>query len=112
MFETIYGEVHVGPLELLLRLVKCTGQLYAPGVRHHIENALNLGATREEILEAIQITSWSASILQRRGPILKAALEKPQAAHGGDEERGAATRLQRRPRRPSRKCSRGRGGRA
>ncbi len=52
-----------GPLspvtrELILIAVNaCTTHLYGPGVRRHMENALKLGATREEILEAIQLTT-------------------------------------------------------
>jgi alkylhydroperoxidase/carboxymuconolactone decarboxylase family protein YurZ len=34
----------------------CT-HLYAPGVRRHIQRALNAGATREEITAVLQITS-------------------------------------------------------
>ena len=44
--------------ELILVAVNaCTTHLYGPGVRRHIENALNLGATREEILETIETTT-------------------------------------------------------
>lgn len=52
-----------GPLspvmcELILIAVNaCTTHLYAPGVRRHMQSALALGATREEILEAIQLTT-------------------------------------------------------
>ena len=34
-----------------------TTHLWAPGVRRHIRNALREGATQEEILEVIQLTS-------------------------------------------------------
>lgn len=34
-----------------------TTHLYGPGVRRHIQNALKAGATREEILETIQLTT-------------------------------------------------------
>ena len=34
-----------------------TTHLWAPGVRRHIRNALHEGATQEEILEVIQLTS-------------------------------------------------------
>ena len=50
-----------GPLppkfkELILVAVNAaTTHLYAPGVRRHIANALKAGATREEILETIEI---------------------------------------------------------
>ena len=52
-----------GPLpdktkELILIAVNAaTTHLYAPGVRRHIRNALRLGATREEILQVVQITA-------------------------------------------------------
>lgn len=34
-----------------------TTHLYGPGLRRHIRNALELGATREEILEVLQLIS-------------------------------------------------------
>lgn len=34
-----------------------TTHLYGPGVRRHIRNALKLGATRDEILEVLELTS-------------------------------------------------------
>src|ERR1039457_6728496 len=34
-----------------------TTHLYAPGLRRHIRNALKLGATREEILEVLELIS-------------------------------------------------------
>jgi alkylhydroperoxidase/carboxymuconolactone decarboxylase family protein YurZ len=52
-----------GPLspitrELIMIAVNaCTTHMYAEGVRRHMQNALNLGATREEILEAIELTT-------------------------------------------------------
>ena len=52
-----------GPLpnkykELVLIAVNAaTTHLYAPGVRRHIKNALAAGATKEEILETIQLTA-------------------------------------------------------
>ena len=52
-----------GPLpdktkELILIAVNAaTTHLYAPGVRRHIRNALQLGATRDEILQVIEITT-------------------------------------------------------
>lgn len=52
-----------GPLEpkvkelILIAINAATTHLYAPGVRRHIQNALNHGATREEILEAIELTT-------------------------------------------------------
>jgi alkylhydroperoxidase/carboxymuconolactone decarboxylase family protein YurZ len=78
-----------GPLspitrELILIAVNaCTTHLYAAGVRRHIENALNLGATREEILEAIQITTLvGIHSCNLAVPILKEALEKRATSSG------------------------------
>lgn len=42
---------------ILIAINAATTHLYAPGVRRHIANALRLGATREEILEVIQLTT-------------------------------------------------------
>lgn len=52
-----------GPLspkfkELILIAVNAaTTHMYGPGVRRHIQNALKLGASREEILEVIELTT-------------------------------------------------------
>ena len=52
-----------GPLpdktkELVLIAVNAaTTHLYGPGVRRHIRNAIQLGATREEILQVIELTA-------------------------------------------------------
>ena len=42
---------------ILVAINAATTHLYAPGVRRHIANALRAGATREEILETIQLTT-------------------------------------------------------
>src|SRR5689334_23871900 len=42
---------------ILIAINAATTHLYAPGVRRHIRNALEHGATREEILETIQLTT-------------------------------------------------------
>lgn len=42
---------------IMIAINAATTHLYAPGVRRHMRNALNHGATREEILEAIQLTT-------------------------------------------------------
>ena len=42
---------------ILIAINAVTTHLYAPGVRRHIQNALKAGATREEILETIQLTT-------------------------------------------------------
>jgi len=52
-----------GPLEqkykelILIAINAATTHLYGPGVRRHIQNALAAGASREEILQAIQLTT-------------------------------------------------------
>ncbi|HVL09954.1 MAG TPA: carboxymuconolactone decarboxylase family protein [Burkholderiaceae bacterium] len=42
---------------IMIAINAATTHLYAPGARRHIRNALNHGATQEEILEAIQLTT-------------------------------------------------------
>lgn len=42
---------------ILVAINAATTHLYGPGVRRHIRNALDLGATREEILQTIQLTT-------------------------------------------------------
>jgi len=42
---------------ILIAINAATTHLYAPGVRRHIQNALKLGATREEILQVIELTT-------------------------------------------------------
>lgn len=52
-----------GPLEqkykelILIAINAATTHLYAPGVRRHIQNALKAGASMDEILETIQLTT-------------------------------------------------------
>lgn len=42
---------------ILVAINAATTHLYAPGVRRHMKNALKAGATPEEILEVIQLTT-------------------------------------------------------
>ncbi len=42
---------------ILVAINAATTHLYGPGVRRHIQNALKAGATKEEILETIQLTT-------------------------------------------------------
>ena len=55
--------IRKGPLpakfkELILVAINAaTTHLYAPGVRRHMRNALQYGATPEELLETIQLTT-------------------------------------------------------
>ena len=54
-----------------------TTHLWPSGVRRHIRNALDEGATREEILEVIQLTSIMGIHSMSMGvPILMEELEK------------------------------------
>lgn len=52
-----------GPLEqkykelILIAINAATTHLYGPGVRRHIQNALKAGASSEEILQTIQLTT-------------------------------------------------------
>ncbi|MDH3635010.1 MAG: carboxymuconolactone decarboxylase family protein [Gammaproteobacteria bacterium] len=52
-----------GPLDqkykelILIAINAATTHLYSPGVRRHIQNALKAGASVEEILETIQLTT-------------------------------------------------------
>ncbi len=52
-----------GPLQqqykelILIAINATTTHLYGPGVRRHIQNALKAGASMEEILETIQLTT-------------------------------------------------------
>lgn len=42
---------------ILVAINAATTHLYAPGIRRHIANAFRAGATREEVLEAIELTT-------------------------------------------------------
>ena len=42
---------------ILIAINAATTHLYAPGVRRHMQNPLKAGATKEEILETIQLTT-------------------------------------------------------
>jgi alkylhydroperoxidase/carboxymuconolactone decarboxylase family protein YurZ len=52
-----------GPLEqkykemIFIAINAATTHLHAPGVRRHMKNAFRAGATREEILEVLQLTT-------------------------------------------------------
>ena len=75
-----------GPLEqkykelILVAVNAATTHLYGPGVRRHIQNARKAGATREEILEAIQLTTvMGIHSCNLAIPILLEEVEKYQA---------------------------------
>lgn len=42
---------------IMIAINAATTHLYGPGVRRHMQNALKAGATKEEILETIQLTT-------------------------------------------------------
>ncbi|MGB1011105.1 MAG: carboxymuconolactone decarboxylase family protein [Thiolinea sp.] len=42
---------------IMIAINAATTHLYAPGVRRHMQNAIKAGATQEEILEVIQLTT-------------------------------------------------------
>jgi alkylhydroperoxidase/carboxymuconolactone decarboxylase family protein YurZ len=72
-----------GPLpaktkELILIAVNAaTTHMYGPGVRRHIQNALKLGATRDEILQVIELTTvLGIHACNLAVPILAEELEK------------------------------------
>ena len=79
--------------DLILIVVNaCTTHLYAPGVRRHIENALTLGASREEILEAIQTTTLvGIHSCNLAVPILAEELGKASREGGARSEPGTST---------------------
>lgn len=65
---------------ILIAINAATTHLYAPGVRRHIQNALKAGATREEILETIQLTTvMGIHACNLALPILAEELEKQEA---------------------------------
>ncbi len=42
---------------IMIAINAATTHLYGPGVKRHMENAIKAGATKEEILEVIQLTT-------------------------------------------------------
>ena len=42
---------------IMIAINAATTHLYAPGVRRHMQNAIKAGATQEEVLEVIQLTT-------------------------------------------------------
>ena len=76
-----------GPLDdktkelVLIALNAATTHLYAPCVRRHIQNALKLGATREEILQVIELaTALGIHACNLAVPILAEELGKQASA--------------------------------
>lgn len=79
---------------ILVAINAATTHLYAPGVRRHIRNALQAGASREEILETIQLTTvLGIHACNLAVPILEEELAaKPQAGKPATAEHRAAKR--------------------
>jgi alkylhydroperoxidase/carboxymuconolactone decarboxylase family protein YurZ len=59
----------------------CTTHLYNPGTKNHIRQALNLGATTDEILEVLEIVTLVGAHSTAEGmPLLLEVLEEREAA--------------------------------
>lgn len=68
-----------------------TNHLYMPGLRIHVQNALDLGATREEVLNVIQIASLIGVHTVTEGvPILAEEAEKRGLLKASDGADGGA----------------------
>lgn len=79
---------------ILIAINAATTHLYAPGVRRHIRNALQQGASRAEILEAIQLTTLlGIHACNLAVPILEEELAaQPQARASAAKKRPASKR--------------------
>ena len=65
-----------------------TTHLYAPGTRIHMRNALGYGATREEIMEVLQLTSVLGIHTITEGvPMLIAEMQQGRSRGGGGDDR-------------------------
>jgi len=42
---------------IMIAINAATTHMYAPGIRRHMQNAIRAGATKEEILEVVQLTT-------------------------------------------------------
>ena len=61
----------------MIAINAATTHLYAPGTRRHMQNALKAGATKEEIFEAIQLTTVMGIHAMNLGlPMLNEEVEK------------------------------------
>ncbi len=68
---------------ILVAINAATTHLYAPGVRRHMANAFKAGATREEVLETIQLTTiMGIHSVNLAVPILAEEYEKFAAQAG------------------------------
>ncbi len=65
---------------IMIAINAATTHLYGPGVRRHMQNALRAGATKEEILETIQLTTvMGIHSINLALPILMEEIEKAEA---------------------------------
>lgn len=88
---------HVKEL-ILVAINAATTHLYAPGVRRHIANALRAGATREEVLETIQITTvMGIHSCNLAIPILCEEWERFEREQGSSAANGAGKARRRAP---------------
>lgn len=79
---------------VLIAINAATTHLYGPGVRRHIQNALKLGATREEILQVIELTTvLGIHACNLAVPILAEELDK--GSHGGTSVKSGASNVKR-----------------
>jgi alkylhydroperoxidase/carboxymuconolactone decarboxylase family protein YurZ len=73
---------------IVIAINASTTHMYGPGVRRHIQNALRLGTTREEILEVIELTTvLGIHACNLAIPILAEELEKNSATAKKPETR-------------------------
>ena len=76
---------------ILIAINAATTHLYGPGVRRHIQNALKVGATREEILQVIELTAvLGIHACNLAVPILAEELGKTLREGGARSERGTS----------------------
>ena len=62
---------------IFIAINAATTHLWAPGVRRHMQNAIREGATKEEILEVLQLTSiMGIHSMALAAPILNEEWEK------------------------------------
>ncbi|MEM5382653.1 carboxymuconolactone decarboxylase family protein [Paraburkholderia phymatum] len=77
---------------VLIAINVATTHMYGAGVRRHMQNALKAGATREEILEVIQLTTVLGIHACNLGvPILAEEIER-FAASAGDAKKPRKSR--------------------
>jgi alkylhydroperoxidase/carboxymuconolactone decarboxylase family protein YurZ len=76
---------------ILIAINVATTHLYAPGARRHMQNAIRLGASAEEILETIQLTTvLGIHAVNLAVPMLCEELERAGRALPGKASKTAA----------------------